>query len=178
MEDKNRCLACGNKSITITNKDYHFTESGLDNLYLKDIETLTCNICGEEVVSIPKPTELMSLIGEYIVLKKNSLSGEEIKLLRKNLHLKINEFAQLIGVDRVTVSRWENGHETPPKTTDRLIRLIYVTKNRLDQLDNSASTLENHLLSHMKQEREGTSEENYYIQPGAINRHKTFEIVH
>ena len=56
----------------------------------------------------------------------------EIRFLRKNLHLKINEFAQLLGVDRVTVSRWENEHEKPSRSADRLIRLTYAVESKLD----------------------------------------------
>jgi transcriptional regulator with XRE-family HTH domain len=49
----------------------------------------------------------------------------EIKFLRKNLSFKIAEFAKMLGVDRVSVSRWENGHEEPAKSTERLIRTTY-----------------------------------------------------
>lgn len=67
----------------------------------------------------------MKLIAESILLKPANLDGAEIRFLRKNLHLKINEFAQLLGVDRVTVSRWENAHEKPSRSIARLVRLSY-----------------------------------------------------
>lgn len=64
-----------------------------------------CGDSGEKIVSIPRSTKLMKLIGESILLKPTSVRGAEIRFLRKNLHLKINEFGQLFGLDRVTVSR-------------------------------------------------------------------------
>jgi DNA-binding transcriptional regulator YiaG len=87
--------------------------------------------------------ELMRSIGEGILLKPSSLTGTEIKFLRKNLMLKINEFAQLLGVDRVTVSRWENEHERPSKLADRLVRLTYAVEAKLE--DSVMETLRRNL---------------------------------
>lgn len=75
----------------------------------------------------------MRLIAESILLKPTSLNGAEIRFLRKNLYLKINEFAQLLGVDRVTVSRWENEHEKPSRSADRLVRLTYALEAKIGE---------------------------------------------
>lgn len=75
----------------------------------------------------------MRLIGQSILLKPTSLNGAEIRFLRKNLYLKINEFAQLLGVDRVTVSRWENEHEKPSRSADRLVRLTYALEAKIGE---------------------------------------------
>jgi putative transcriptional regulator len=112
---------------------HHFLESGLDNVHLTNVEIGTCADCGEKVISIPHSTELMRLIGESVLLKPTSLIGAEIRFLRKNLHLKINEFAQLLGVDRVTVSRWENEHEKPSRSADRLVRLTYALEAKIGE---------------------------------------------
>jgi DNA-binding transcriptional regulator YiaG len=77
--------------------------------------------------------ELMKSIAESILLKPTNLSGGEIRFLRKNLALKINEFSQLLGVDRVTVSRWENDHEKPSKSADRLVRLTYAVEAKVGE---------------------------------------------
>ncbi|MBP8645778.1 MAG: helix-turn-helix domain-containing protein [Syntrophobacteraceae bacterium] len=92
----------------------------MDNVDLTNVEMGICGDCGEKVVSIPRSSELMKRIGESILLKPTNLNGAEIRFLRKNLRLKIHEFAQLLGVDRVTVSRWENEHEKPSRSADRL----------------------------------------------------------
>jgi len=66
-------------------------------------------------------------------LKPNRLSAPEIKFLRKNIYLKIQEFAQIIGVNRVTVSRWENEHSKPTASEDRLIRMVYAQYANVDE---------------------------------------------
>jgi putative transcriptional regulator len=108
-------------------------ESGLDNVHLSNVDIWRCNACGEKIVSIPHSVELMKSIAESILLKPASLSGGEIRFLRKNLALKINEFSQLLGVDRVTVSRWENDHEKPSRSADRLARLTYAVEAKVGE---------------------------------------------
>jgi putative transcriptional regulator len=128
METQNKCHSCGNQNVEVSSgQSYHFRESGLDNVFLLNIGMLHCPDCESDVISIPSPTQLLNCISEAIILSPSLLSGQEVRFLRKNLHLKIDEFARIIGVDRVTVSRWENGHQPVTKSSDRLIRLTYVT---------------------------------------------------
>lgn len=125
MEGSQKCPVCASEDTKIGVGTHHFLESGLDNVSLLNVEKLVCNQCAEEIVFIPNSTQLMQCIAEEIIASPVHLKGTEIRFLRKNLHLKITEFAGLLGVDRVTVSRWENGHEIPKSPMDRLIRLVY-----------------------------------------------------
>ncbi len=133
MDRSEKCPTCGSEHFLFEKSHHHFLESGLDNVHLTNVEIGTCADCGEKVVSIPHSTELMRLIAESILLKPTSLNGAEIRFLRKNLYLKINEFAQLLGVDRVTVSRWENEHEKPSRSADRLVRLTYALEAKIGE---------------------------------------------
>lgn len=47
------------------------------------------------------------------------MNGTEIKELRKRLKLTQQEFADKIGVDRVTVARWETNNKRPSKLAKR-----------------------------------------------------------
>lgn len=124
-----KCPECMGNDVVIEKGDHHFTESGLDNVYLSGIDIWTCKTCGEKTVPIPRATDLMRCIGEAIILKPGLLSGNEIRFLRKNLMIKIVELAKYIGVDRSVLSRWENGREPHSEQADRLIRVIYAEKN-------------------------------------------------
>ena len=127
------CPTCESHKISFTMGHHHFLESGLDNVHLINVDIWSCSDCEERIVSIPRSTELMKFICESILLKPMILSGAEIRFLRKNLALKINEFAQLLGMDRVTVSRWENGHESPSRSADRLVRLTYAVEANITE---------------------------------------------
>lgn len=128
-----KCPACASSEIKVETGEHHFLESGLDNVWLLNVEKLICSKCKEEIVSIPHSTRLMQRIAEEIITSPSALRGAEIRFVRKNLHLKVVEFARLLGVDRVTVSRWENGHESPTKPADRLIRFIYSRRARVSE---------------------------------------------
>ena len=139
MGSKEICLNCGNKGVSISRGDHKFLESGLDNVILSNVEISKCDNCGEKVVSIPSPNQLLEVISEQVILKPSRLTGKEIRFLRKNIYLKTQELAQILGVHRVTVSRWENGHKKPTSSEDRLIRMVYaqyanVKKETLESL--------------------------------------------
>ena len=125
MGKKEACSNCGSKNVGIARGEHRFFESGLRNVILLNAEISTCKDCGEKAVSIPNPNQLLKLIGEQIILNPSRLSGEEIRFLRKNIYLKTQEFSQVLGVHRGTISRWENGHSKPTASEDRLIRMVY-----------------------------------------------------
>lgn len=119
-----RCPHCRKKMIHKIGK-YHYTESGMDNVYLDGVEKYTCN-CGETSVTIPSIMELHDLLGVAIVNKPIGLEGKEVRFLRKNMGYSGKEFADIIGVDHTTLSRWENNNQAVSRSHDRLIRLTYM----------------------------------------------------
>ena len=128
-----RCPTC-QAEMSCRLGEYHYLESGLGNVYLLDVEIWTCP-CGEEVVGIPNVPGLHDLIGRDIVHKKSYLGGAEIRFLRKNMAMPAKEFAALLGVDPATVSRWENGKQSPGALADRFIRMVYAARKGLAMED-------------------------------------------
>lgn len=118
-----KCLNC-NSEMIYSEGEHHYTECGLDNVYLEGVGVCNCS-CGEQFVSIPAMPELHSLIGEFILKKKSLLNGKEVRFLRKNIGLTATKLSKIIGVDNATISRWENNSQAIDKSHDRLIRLVY-----------------------------------------------------
>ena len=118
-----KCHEC-NSEMAEVREDYHYLESGLDNVYLTNICVYKCD-CGESFASIPAVIKLNGMIGRSIAKKKSRLNGKEIKFLRKNVGLNANALAEYIGVDKSTVSRWETGKQQIDKSHDRIVRIIY-----------------------------------------------------
>jgi putative zinc finger/helix-turn-helix YgiT family protein len=127
MRDKMHCELCKEKMKKIK-MEYHYTEAGLNKVYLKDITGYECQKCGEIMPIIPNIKGLHRQIALNLINKKNLLSGNEMVFLRKEMRLKAKELAQLVGVHKVTVSRWENEREKISPACDRLIRMLYETK--------------------------------------------------
>ncbi|MGB8873932.1 MAG: type II TA system antitoxin MqsA family protein [Desulfobaccales bacterium] len=129
------CPTCHKVRKTHKGK-YHYTESGLQNVWLQGVEVFKCD-CGEKFAFIPYVQELHKLIGMILLAKEDQLSGREIRFLRKHMGLRAKYFAKELGVGNVTVSRWENGESTPSESLDRFIRLFYATSMGFDEIAKS-----------------------------------------
>jgi putative zinc finger/helix-turn-helix YgiT family protein len=104
---------------------YHFVDSGLTNVYLTGIKYRVCRACGKQSADIPRVKQLMESLARNVVQSEAPLTGAEIRFLRKRLGLKAMEFARSIGVSDEQESRWENGHNRPEQSADKLIRIFY-----------------------------------------------------
>jgi putative transcriptional regulator len=125
MTMKMKCSACGHSTEIRKEQKYHYIESGLDNIYLINIELRVCESCDEVAPRIPKINELHETIAKALALKPYPLNGAEVRFLRKQLSLKAKEFATNLRVDVSTYSRWENGDQQIGEQSDALIRLLY-----------------------------------------------------
>jgi putative transcriptional regulator len=106
---------------------YHYTESGLQNIYLEN---------GFEIV----PTErgqgvrfhdlegLHAAIGRTLIEEAGPLTGKELRFLRVELLLSQAALARLLGVKELTVARWETGRTRIPATVDAGVRALYLEK--------------------------------------------------
>jgi putative zinc finger/helix-turn-helix YgiT family protein len=124
MKGKQRvCRECGGNA-KIVHKDYHFTESGLNNVFLKGIEVAKCLKCQSESPRIPNHDDLMRTIAVALIDKPSELAGDEVRFLRKYLGEGSSTFAQMLGIDRSHLSRVENGAMAISRQTDRLVRTL------------------------------------------------------
>ena len=110
---------------------YHYTECGLDNIYLLNGFQIENSINGKEV-HIEDIHELHKAIAEGVISKKSRLSGSEIRFIRHMLDLSQTSLSKILGVDYQTILRWEKS-ENPfriRKTADFLLRaFLYSSLN-------------------------------------------------
>lgn len=128
-----RCYNCGKKMKSRKGR-YHFVESGLPNVYLDEVVIHYCS-CGEEAAEIPCLDDLLDKIAKRIVASAQFLSGAEVRFLRKRLGLQANELAEILGVSRVTVSRWENDKVKIDKAYDDMIRALIKSRDFREVLE-------------------------------------------
>jgi len=100
-----KCYQCGEPTTIRKEKTYHYTESGLTNVYLTNVEIMMCKSCGAEMLRLTHLEALHAAIARAIVLQPTPLSGTEVRFLRKHLGLKAREWATLLRVDTTTLSR-------------------------------------------------------------------------
>lgn len=120
------CELCNSATEILTNQTYHYLECGLDNVYLENIETRVCKSCGNTTARIPRIIQLHNTIALALTFKDGPLIGKEIRFLRKRLHFKLSDWANLLRVTDTTLSKWENGERGIGSQSDSLIRLLYL----------------------------------------------------
>jgi putative zinc finger/helix-turn-helix YgiT family protein len=126
MEEKAmKCVHCGG-AMKSARGTHRYTESGLSNVTLVNVEVRSCPKCGERELVIPKIEMLHRLIARALIHEPGILKPDVIKFLRKWLGLSSQDFALLMGVRPETVSRWESPDAAYPltATSDRLLRLL------------------------------------------------------
>jgi len=120
-----KCWTCGKVLKVIKDNPYQYRESGLDYVYLIGVLQYKCT-CGETFVEIPRINELHLLIGKNIICKKEYLTGNEVRFLRKELGMKSKDVAAALSIEPETYSRWENGKQSVAACHDKTLRMIYV----------------------------------------------------
>jgi DNA-binding transcriptional regulator YiaG len=102
---------------------YHYTESGLNNVWLVNGYRIVKTPYGRGV-AITNADGLHRVIALSLVERKPRLSGGDFRFLRKEIDLSQAALAELLGKDAQSVARWEKSGRVP-KIADRLLRAIY-----------------------------------------------------
>ncbi|MDH0864582.1 hypothetical protein [Mitsuaria sp. GD03876] len=103
---------------------YHFTECGLDNVWLQNGFAYKDTAYGP-AVSFAALDELLDAIAAHLVRKPARLTGKEFRYLRSHMHLSQAAMAKLQGVSEQNISLWERRGRVP-KSNDTLQRLLYL----------------------------------------------------
>ena len=119
------CVRCGG-AMTSARGTHRYTETGLSNVVLVNVEMRACSACGERELVTPRIEVLHRAIACALTRQTAALTPEAVRFLRKWLGLTIHRFARLMGVRHQTVCRWERLDTacalTPP--ADRLLKML------------------------------------------------------
>jgi len=105
---------------------YHYTESGLRNIWLANGYREVDTPYGKGV-AIERVEELNRAIGVNLATVKPRLTGAEFRFLRKELGLSQARLAHWWGYEDQTVALWEKRGQVP-RIADRFIRAIFLEK--------------------------------------------------
>jgi putative zinc finger/helix-turn-helix YgiT family protein len=126
------CTTCGTPMHT-SREDVVYDAAGLSDVILRGVEVSRCPGCDEREVAIPRLPALHRALARIVVGKPGRLTGPEIRFLRKYLGFSGADFAEAMGSDPSTISRWENGKEPMNKHADRLLRLMVLIGKRVQK---------------------------------------------
>jgi putative zinc finger/helix-turn-helix YgiT family protein len=114
-------------------ENHKYTECGLSNVLILDLEVRYCAACGERQYVFPRLAQLHKLLAVVTAQQAASLTGEQIRFLRKHMGWSRSEFADLIGVEGETVSRWEHGRAPMSASAERLLRLLVFREKPVEE---------------------------------------------
>lgn len=104
---------------------YHYTDSGLDNIYLENGYTIHKTPYGEGV-SIQDTEGLHRAIGKSLISHPYALNGAEFRFLRMEMELTQKCIADLIGSTEQNVRRWETSRQKDIQgPADRMLRALF-----------------------------------------------------
>lgn len=104
-------------------KAYHYTESGLNNVWLLNGFTYHDTPYGK-AVAIADTDGLHKVIAARLVHHKPQWTGAEFRFIRKELDMSQSGLAAIFGKDVQSVARWEKSGRVP-KMADRFLRAVY-----------------------------------------------------
>lgn len=121
-------MLCPNCTAQMGKKNgaYQYKECGLDNIWLKDWPTLVCPECKISMPLLPNSDLIVPMITSVLIRERGRLDGDSIVFLRKAMGLKATALAQILGVDRVSVSRWENNKQEIDGFLDIKLRMTAI----------------------------------------------------
>jgi putative transcriptional regulator len=110
---------------------HHYTESGLDNIFLENGYRIHKTPYGRGV-SIQDTAGLNKAIGKWLIALPKPLTGAELRFLRLEMEITQRNLAGIIGASEQTLRLWEKHRNKPlpniagdPGSADRLLRAIY-----------------------------------------------------
>lgn len=104
---------------------YHYTDSGLDNVWLANGFTVHKTSYGEGI-SIQNTEGLHRAIGEWLIDLPKPLNGTELRFLRLEMELTQRDLGGILGAEEQSIRRWEKARTREINgSADRLLRALY-----------------------------------------------------
>jgi len=108
----------------MTGKPYHYTECGLESVYLLDGFEIEETAYGW-AVRFQNVDGLHKAIAMDLIHGTRRLNGNEFRFLRTELGLTQANLGNMLDVDSQTVARWEKGQSGVSGPADKMLRFLY-----------------------------------------------------
>ena len=118
------CFECGAKEVYPKATDYTSTRKHDERVYtirIPDLALPTCRKCGAQLFTAGADDRII----EAMRVAADLLTPPEICKQRGRLQMTQEQLADLLGVPRDTLSRWESGVMIQSRAMDNLLRLYF-----------------------------------------------------
>ena len=136
------CTNCG-RPVRLERRNYRYTESGLSNVVLQDVEVADCPACGHSDVMIPRLAKIHRAIALALANSPARLTGAQLRFLRKHIGHNGEQLAKYLHTDKTKISKWERDEDPIGPSNDRLVRLLVAALDK--DLRSKVSSIAAHL---------------------------------
>jgi len=120
-----KCYKCRKADMVSETGTFEYKQVNLPyQIVLVGVLVQQCPSCGEQAVTIPDPEGLHRVLCLCITEADRALFPEEVRFLRKFFDWSAEQLAAVMGVNKKTLSRWENGKQKMGPVAERLLRLM------------------------------------------------------
>ena len=126
------------------NKKYHYTECGLDNIYITGLQFQGDSKSAN--VIIPVIEKLHKLIAKTLITKGEALRGKELFFLRYETNIKRQDIAKLLNVNVEVIADIEDSNALIPLAQNSLIIKLFSEKLKVSSKTNAAAIRSQELL--------------------------------
>lgn len=121
-----KCFECDKAVILKEYRIFKYTDVGLNNLCLLNVEIEMCSTCQTETPLLRNVGKLHNAIGIAVALQKVQLSGGDMRYLRRSASFSVGDWAKRLNVAEGTYSKWEHGHRKIKAQADKLARINFL----------------------------------------------------
>jgi HTH-type transcriptional regulator / antitoxin MqsA len=116
------CPSCGTADMVFDSRDVPFNYKG-ERLIVKQIRGWFCSTCSEALFDDGEGARYAAKIDHFVKMI-DFTSGEDLRRIRRKLHLSQKEAAQLFGGGVNAFSEYERGVTKPAKSTLLLLKIL------------------------------------------------------
>ncbi|MEL6448381.1 MAG: helix-turn-helix domain-containing protein [Pseudomonadota bacterium] len=109
-----------------TREPFHYTECGLDNVYLASGYEKSTSPDGEEGVRVHNVEGLLEAIGIFLATRKKELVGQELRYLRKHIGMTQKELGGYVRLTSQQVARWEKDQCKAQGSAEAIVRVLFL----------------------------------------------------
>lgn len=123
------CEYCLNNEIDdVTLREFTYSGSALGPFTVKNAVVSKCPQCGLMYYSRSEAVVWELCKALELAVHCSVTCGTEVRFMREVLGLTISDLASMLGVNKSTVSRWEQGQVVPPSCGTKLLCFIFVAQ--------------------------------------------------
>lgn len=131
------CNECGSAKVkTIEPEQYHYTLSGLENVYLRGgVIEYICAECGERSTAIKNIRNLHKVLAFSLISAKRRLDGKELRFLREYLGYSADDLAGIMDYSVETIRKIESNSQKPKATYDNFLKILVLNEQKAPEYD-------------------------------------------